>query len=59
MPFRMFDLHHQAAVIAAAKGDARAAEWALEHLRVVTPIDNGETGPRVTIIVGRRFPRAS
>jgi hypothetical protein len=34
------DPHHQAAQVAAAKGDGRPAEWALERLRVVEPIES-------------------
>ena len=36
------DLHHEAAKNAAARGDGRPSQWALEHLRVVEPIINKE-----------------
>ena len=50
------DLQHEAARNAAARGDGRPSQWALEHLRVVDPIINKETGTGVTVVVGIALP---
>jgi hypothetical protein len=50
------DLHHEAAKNAAARGDGRPSQWALEHLRVVEPIIDKDTGPRMTVVVGVALP---
>jgi hypothetical protein len=50
------DLHHEAAKNAAARGDGRPSQWALEHMRVVEPIINKEAGTGVTIVVGLALP---
>ena len=50
------DLHHEAARNAAARGDGRPSQWALEHLRVVEPIINKDTGTGVTVVVGVALP---
>jgi hypothetical protein len=50
------DLHHEAARNAAARGDGRPSQWALEHMRVVEPIINKDTGTGVTVFVGVALP---
>ena len=50
------DLHHEAATNAAARGDGRPSQWALEHLRVVEPIINKDAGTGVTVVVGVALP---
>ena len=50
------DLHHEAARNAAARGDGRPSQWALEHLRVVDPIVDKDSGSRVTVVVGMALP---
>jgi hypothetical protein len=50
------DLHHEAAKNAAARGDGRPSQWALEHLRVVEPIVDKDAGPQMTVVVGMALP---
>ncbi len=50
------DLHHEAARNAAARGDGRPSQWALEHMRVVEPIISKEAGMGVTVVVGVALP---
>jgi hypothetical protein len=50
------NLHHEAAKNAAARGDGRPSQWALEHLRVVEPIIDKDMGSRVTVVVGTALP---
>jgi len=50
------DLHFQAATVAAARGDARPAEWGLAHLRVVEPIDKTSSAGGIVVQVGCVLP---
>src|SRR4030095_10556424 len=50
------DLHHEAAKNAAARGDGRRSQWALEHMRVVEPIIDKDRGSRVTVVIGTALP---
>lgn len=51
-------LHHAAAKVAAEKGDARPAEWAMERLEVVKPKQTaaGSSGPGWSVRVGVMLP---
>jgi hypothetical protein len=50
------DLHHEAAKNAAARGDGRPSQWALQHLRVVDPIIDKDAGSQVTVVIGAALP---
>jgi hypothetical protein len=41
---------------ASAKGDTKPAQWALEHLRVVEPIQKDDGGPRTIVVIGAQLP---
>jgi hypothetical protein len=50
------DLHFHAAQVAAAKGDAEPAQWALVQGRSIEPVAKDTTDNRVTVVVGMCLP---
>ena len=50
------DQHKIATKNASKKGDARPAEWAMSHARVVEPLEKGDSGPRISVQVGIALP---
>ena len=49
---RYAELHMQAATVAASKGLAEPAQWALLHGRAVEPVQRDSNGPSVIVQVG-------
>jgi len=50
------DLHFQAAQVAAAKGDAEPAQWALVQGRSIEPVAKDTNDNRVTVVIGMCLP---
>jgi hypothetical protein len=48
--------HAKASQMGAEKGDGKAAQWALERLKIVEPIQREDAGPKVVVVVGSALP---